>query len=88
MKHQFNLFPNPIFVETGSYEGYGIKRALEAGCFKEVHSIELSEYYYARCTSLYKDNPKVHLHFGNTVYVLPKILEQINEPITFWLGAH
>ena len=44
----FALYPNRIFVETGSFNGDGIQAAIEAG-FETIHSIELSEHYYNHC---------------------------------------
>lgn len=44
----FEKYPNPIWVETGSHHGDGIQQAIDAG-FKELYSIELSHDLYLRC---------------------------------------
>ena len=44
----FGKYPNPYFVETGSYDGSGIQRALDSG-FQQVLSVELSEKYFNAC---------------------------------------
>lgn len=87
MKH--NFFPytkNKIFIETGSYGGDGIVAALNAG-FRDIHSIELSDFYFNLCKERYTQ-PNVHLYNGDSVDVLPIILNEIDEPCVFWLDAH
>ena len=86
-KEVFQRYLNPIFIETGSFFGDSIDRALEAG-FKEVHSIELSPYLYEVCRDRFRHNHRVHLHLGNSPIVLLNILNQIDEPVTFWLDGH
>ena len=83
----FAKYVNPVFVETGSYVGDGIRAALAAG-FGKVHSIELSPKYFAMCQRKFKDDPRVVLHFGDSTAVLPGILEGLEEPATFWLDGH
>ena len=83
----FQKFLNPIFIETGSYFGDGIQLALDAG-FQRVISIELAEQYFTRCKSRFAGNPKVTLVLGDSFLVLPKILKDIDQPVTFWLDGH
>lgn len=75
------------FIETGSLHGEGINKALEAG-YKEVYSIELSPHFYQYCSQRFKDNPKVHVHLGDSGAILKEILQKINEPVVFWLDSH
>ena len=81
------LNKNRIFVETGSYEGAGIERALKAG-YEIVHSIEVSRIKYDFCKNKFKGNSNVHLWLGNSRNTLPQIMKTIREPVTFWLDAH
>lgn len=83
----FNKYPNNIFIETGSYIGDGIQQALDAG-FSKVISIELSEKYYKISKERFIDNPNVEVVLGDSYQVLPDVLKDINEPITFWLDGH
>ncbi len=83
----FEKFPNPIFIETGSFFGEGIQNALDAG-FNQIHSIELAPYYYQLCCERFKDVPEVHLWLGDSSEVLQNILDNLDEPATFWLDAH
>jgi hypothetical protein len=87
MKHNFVPYLNPLFIESGSYEGDGIQAALNAG-FEQVWSIELSEYYHERCKQRFAGNEKVKLFLGSSVDVLPELLKVINCSVTFWLDGH
>ena len=86
MKHDFKPYLSPVFIETGSYIGDGIKAALKAG-FERVISIELSEYYYIYCREKIHDERVTLLH-GDSILVLPEVLKDINKRCTFWLDGH
>lgn len=86
MKHDFKPYLNPVFIETGSYGGDGIKAALEAE-FPQIISIELAEKYYNLCKERYPQS-NVRLIFGDSLLVLPELLPTINERCTFWLDGH
>jgi len=83
----FKLFPNQIFIETGSFIGDGISQALEAG-FQKVISIELSDRYFEISTSRFINDDRVKVVKGDSYKVLPSILSGLNEPATFWLDGH
>lgn len=83
----FKMYPNPIFIETGSFMGDGIQQALDAG-FNRIISIELAEKYYNISTDRFKGDPRVKVIFGDSYKVLPEILKEIDEPVTFWLDGH
>lgn len=83
----FKKYPNPIFIETGSYIGDGIRQALKAG-FKNVYSIELSPELYEYCRNLFRTNREVKLYQGDSGSVLPVLLQEISRPATFWLDGH
>lgn len=76
-----------VFIETGSYKGDTIQLALELD-FKQIHSIELAEGLFNQCKERFKENDKVVLYKGDSLQILPKILENLNEPAVFWLDAH
>lgn len=76
-----------VFVETGSIQGDGVQKALDAG-FEEVYSIELAPHLYEHCCERFKNNPHVHLFLGDSSEGLKVILKKINEPVTFWLDGH
>ena len=83
----FKKYLNPIFIETGSYDGSGIWQALGAG-FKEIYSIEIMQEYFNMCSSAFASYNNVHLIFGDSSIVLWDLLKNINDRITFWLDAH
>jgi hypothetical protein len=65
-----------ILIETGSYEGDTIQLGLDLG-FAEIHSIELSEKLYDKCKKRFKNVSGVYLHKGDSLKILPEILESI-----------
>ena len=83
--HSYNY--NNTFIETGSYYGDGIKKALDAG-FENIISIEITPKYYELCKKKFKDYPNVEIILGDTVDVLPEILKNTTEACTIWLDAH
>lgn len=83
----FAKHPNPYFIETGSYQGDGIQRALDAG-FSCIYSIELSASLHAHCKNRFAWNPGVHLVLGDSSTVLSLVLDTIDAPATFWLDGH
>lgn len=84
--YTFLLLSNRIIVETGSYMGDGILNALCGGA-QEIHSIELSPKYYFFCKERFAKKSNVHIHLGNSATTLFEVIQDIDEPITFWLDA-
>ncbi len=83
----FAKYPNAYFIETGSYQGDGIQRAIEAG-FSCIYSIEISKSLYQHCKHRFASNPGVHLKLGDSAKMLDKVLSEIDAPATFWLDGH
>ena len=75
-----------VLIETGTYTGEMIYAQMKN--FKEIHSIELSNYYYNRARIRFGKYPKVKLHLGNSAEVLHQILPQLKERAIFWLDGH
>ena len=88
-KRPFELFQNPIFVETGSYMGDGIQAALDAG-FQEIYSFEIKKELYEFCKKRFFENPKVCLIYGSSYDQLGVLLSKLDpgKKITFWLDGH
>lgn len=78
---------NKIFIETGTMEGYGCDKALEAG-YEELHTFEIDPKYYDFSSKKFKDNNKIHCYLGNSVDILPEVLQKIKKPATYWLDSH
>jgi hypothetical protein len=90
MNFDLKKYVNPVFVETGTYMGNGIEKALAAG-FKEIYSIEISEKFHKKVTEKFRKQIKqgqVNIVLGDSSLCLPAILEKINSRATFWLDAH
>ena len=83
----FQHYLKRVFIETGSFMGDGIQNALDAG-FEEVYSIELSPNLFNHCVNRFRDNPHVHLYLGDSSKILATVLEELEEPVTFWLDGH
>lgn len=75
-----------VFVETGCLEGAGIQAALDVG-FSSIISIELDLRNVWRAQNRFQHKPVTILH-GDSVAVLPSVLNELDEPCTFWLDAH
>ncbi len=83
------------FVETGTFQGDGVIRALHSG-FRKVYSVEISEELYQTAQQNVSEALKVAprqcevvLCHGDGISALPHICSQIqHESATFWLDAH
>lgn len=83
----FGAFLNPYFVETGTYAGSGIAKALAAG-FAHVLSVEYDAHLFSNAQRRFKNDARVQLWRGDSSKDLWRMIQDINEPITFWLDAH
>jgi hypothetical protein len=83
----FREYPNRVFIETGSYHGDGIQHALDAG-FNYVLSIECDRDLFEITNERFWDNDNVVVFYGDSREVLQEVLEDIEEPCTFWLDSH
>lgn len=80
--------PNKYFIETGTFRGFGVGRALYSGLFEKIYSIELAPHLYEYCKNLLANFPNVKLYLGDSREILPQILSEIDAPATFWLDGH
>lgn len=76
-----------IFIETGSYQGDGISKALAAG-FAQIYSIEFYDDRYKFCRDKFADQKNVSILQGNSPDVLSILLPTIKNRALFWLDAH
>lgn len=83
----FHEFRKQYFVETGTYDGNGIQKALEAG-FQQVRSIESDFKLFQGSYQRFYPYPNVRIYYGSSAVGLWDIIKDIHEPITFWLDAH
>lgn len=78
---------NPVFLETGTYQGRCVDIALGLG-FKKIISIEIEKSFYEFCTEKYQNRDNVFLYNADSLDVLWDIIEPIETEITFWIDAH
>ena len=83
----FKAYPNQYFVETGTYHGAGVRKALEAG-FPEIHSLEIDQALAGECQSMFAEFPQVHVWHADSSTQLYEVISDIHAPITFWLDGH
>lgn len=75
------------FVETGTYEGEAVDRALKAG-FEVIHSMDVDADKIKGAKKRFKAFSNIYIYHGTSVETLPKILALLRGPATFWLDAH
>lgn len=83
----FGEFRQNIFIETGTYRGDAIQLALDAG-FKKIRSIEFDTNSYIKAKQRFRKNRNVDIYRGDSSVSLWKLIQDIKEPVTFWLDAH
>ena len=81
------VLPISVFVETGTFEGEAVARARES--FEEIHSVELSDHYYAQATERFAGDARVTLYHGDSSHVLSALRPTLeNKAALYWLDAH
>lgn len=78
---------NPVFVETGTYQGDGVETALALG-FPKVITIELFDVVYAPVAEKFANDGRVTCLCGDSAIILGDAIKDVNEKITFWLDGH
>lgn len=90
IKFDLKKYLNPIFVETGTFRGAGVEKALTTG-FTKVISIEVKKEFYDNCCRKFSNEIKegrVELIFGDSQYALAEVIRKLDRAATFWLDAH
>jgi len=83
----FKSYPNEVFIETGTLDGFGVDRAIEAG-FKRIYSIEACPSIHERNRLRFISYPHVSIILGRSEVELPKLVSDLMIPATVWLDAH
>jgi hypothetical protein len=71
-------------VETGTFRGDGVERALED--YEIVFSVESDPVLYNYARGRFEDDPRVYLSCGDSGEFLESL--DIPEPVVFYLDAH
>lgn len=80
-------YPNYYFVETGTYDGDGIRFALK-GNYQEIHSVEIFDDFVNRARINFARYPQVRIWKGDSGKMLYDVIKNMDKPITFWLDGH
>lgn len=83
----FKPYLNEYFVETGTYGGEGIAKAIQAG-FNHIISLEIHHPSVIGAKQRFKQYPNVTIIEGSSKDILWDAIKEINHCITFWLDAH
>jgi hypothetical protein len=75
----------PVFIETGTL--LGDTSRLVSPMVKKVYTIEIDEQLYTRAAGLF-EGTNVEVIKGDSIDVLPTILNKINDNVIFWLDGH
>ena len=91
-KNIFNKYKyeHDIFIETGTYKGGSVELALQCN-FKKIYTIDISTQHKLECETKFENQLKskqVELLFGDTVDILPSVINNITKPCLFWLDSH
>lgn len=86
MDKYINQYNFNIFIETGTFRGDTLYRLRNK--FRNLYSIELSEYYYNFAQKRFRNIKNINLILGNSGKKLGELVKNINEPIFFWLDGH
>jgi len=79
--------PLHTFVETGTYEGESVQRALSF--FQQIYTVELSQEYYERAVQRFKGQEKVHVYHDDSAHFLEELRPLLEKTqVLFWLDAH
>lgn len=78
---------NPIFVETGTYQGATVINARLAG-FHKVISIEVSKLLCKKLRQTFITDHNIVIYNGDSAKILGLVIQEIREPITFFLDGH
>ncbi len=74
-----------VLVETGTFYGNAIFSLRNE--FTEIHSIELAPDLHSAARRELGHLRHLHLHFGDSAEVLPKVAERITSPALCWLAG-
>ena len=84
----FDEFKNYYFIETGTFSGDGLAKAIACGAFVEFRSIEYQESLYRDSMRRFFGKKNVFLRKGDSAKDLWDMIKDIDKPATFWLDAH
>ena len=76
-----------IFVETGTFRGDAINKALECE-YEQIFTVEIDKKRHKWLVREFEDDDEVTFIRGNSEAEFPKIMDKIKEKCTIYLDAH
>jgi hypothetical protein len=76
-----------VFVETGTFRGDGVQRALDAG-FPSVYSIESDFDLWSKANERFAGDKRVAIDWGQSSHLLWVVGFLVKQPAVFFLDAH
>lgn len=86
IKYYHQKYKYKLLIETGTFLGDMVEA--QKSRFKKVISIELSNELFTAAQKKFESDKNVLIVQGDSGKVLPKILDDIDEPAIFWLDGH
>ena len=85
----FEIFKNDIktYIETGTWSGHSIQKALDAG-FDKIYSCDINQECVDKAKELYKDKSNVFIECNPSKVDVYNFLNGINERCVFFLDGH
>ena len=81
-------YTNKYFLETGTYQGDTTQLVADSGLFEKIYTVEFSEILHRDAVSRFAQTPAVHCFHASSRTDLWTLIQDIRDPITFWLDAH
>ncbi|TNE78347.1 MAG: hypothetical protein EP332_14815 [Bacteroidetes bacterium] len=75
-----------VLIETGTYLGKMMESMQPH--FKNLYSIEISQYLNHRAKKLFGKHTNLNFVLGDSGAMMKSVIDQLNEPILFWLDGH
>jgi hypothetical protein len=91
-KNIFDKYKNnhEVFIETGTFKGGSVELAIECN-FKKIYTIDISKQYQLECQNKFQipiQKNQIELLYGDSIDILPTLLNDLNESCLFWLDSH
>lgn len=86
VKEYQNKYSVNTFIETGTYLGDMVEA--QRTNFNKIISIEISDRLQKKAKKRFSKYGHIKILQGDSSYVLPKVINEINESAIFWLDGH
>jgi hypothetical protein len=85
----FDIFKKDIkiYIETGTWTGHSIQKAIDAG-FNKIYSCDINQECVDKAKKLYKNYSNVFIECNPSKIALANFLMNINERCVFFLDGH